>query len=222
MRWLVTEKFNKLIAPYVNQVKKVAVVGGSSLEPELKFIVEHLPSVEINFLGVESATESEFFTYLDLNIEQDNPRMRYDLVLCSQVLEHVWDVKVAIQNLVNLTNDDGYIWIACPASNYAHGSPDFYSAGYQPELICKLLELRGVQVIHKELLGSKRNYFMTHAIQIWPSRYEHQFPLAAGFSRYFLNQIFGRFFAIFKSPIVQSTSKYATETFVLARKLSRS
>jgi SAM-dependent methyltransferase len=218
MRWAVVEVYNKLIQPYEKQIHTIAVVGGASNEPELQ-IFQNKIGLELHSFGIDSKTGISKFNYLDLNVAQDKPDLQFDLILCSQVLEHVWDVRQALSNLVALTKPGGLLWVACPASNYAHGSPDYFSAGYQPSLIEKLLENEGKEIISSGLLGTKRYYFMTHAIQIWGSKKEHTSPLTSGFSRYFFLQIFERLFAYLRSSKIISSPKYATETYVLGKKL---
>jgi hypothetical protein len=221
MRWKVVEVFTELTKPFVSEIQSIAVVGGSANEPELE-IFQNNKNLVVHFYGIDSNVGSQDFTYLDLNLSpnQDNgfSNMKYDLILCSQVLEHIWDIKQGLETLAQLATNNGLIWVACPASNYAHGSPSYFSAGYQPELISNLLEKQGIKIFSKGCLGSKRYYFMTHALQIWATRNEHISPLTFGFSRYFPSQIFGRFMAIFKSPKITTELKYATETYVLARK----
>ncbi len=98
----------------------------------------------------DSRVKTELF---DLNISQSVDK-NYDLVLCSQVLEHFYDVKQAIQNLAKLVRQGGLLWIACPASNYAHGSPKYFSAGYTPGLITNPLPLEDFEVILQKNMGS--------------------------------------------------------------------
>ena len=218
MRWAVVNIFNELILPFKNHIKTIAVVGGASNEPELQ-LFRTKTDLELFSFGIDSNTGISKFTYLDLNSPIESTRSQYDLILCSQVLEHVWDVKQALKNLVSLAKPNGLIWIACPASNYAHGSPDYFSSGYQPSLIEKLLEKESVEILGSGLIGSQRYYFMTHALQVWGTKNEHKSPLTSGFSRYFFSQIFGRLFCYLKSTKIVGDPKYATETYVLARKI---
>lgn len=146
----------------------------------------------------------------------------FELVLCSQVLEHVYDVKQAIHNLAQLVAVGGYLWIACPASNYPHGSPEYFSAGYVPELITRLLNPLGFEIIFAEKYGSPRMYFFTHALQYWPTQREYLFPLRFKISRYFFHDLLNRLVAMAKSPKFGSELHYATETIVFARKLRKS
>ena len=155
MRWYIVEIFGNLISQVTENLDSIALVGGHIFEPELKF----LEYKDLTYYGVEfdSRVKTELF---DLNISQSVDK-NYDLVLCSQVLEHVYDVKLAIENLAKLVRKGGYLWIACPASNYAHGSPEYFSAGYTPELITNLLAPLDFEIILAEKYRSKRMHFYT-------------------------------------------------------------
>ncbi len=212
MRWQIVEIFGNLISQVSESLDSIALVGGHIFEPEL----EVLKYKDLTHYGVEfdSRVKTELF---DLNISQIVDK-NYDLVLCSQVLEHVYDVKQAIENLAKLVRQGGFLWIACPASNYAHGSPEYFSAGYTPELITNLLPLEDFEVIFAEKYGSERMYFYTHTLQRWPTQREYKFPLRFKFSRYFFRDFFWRIIALFKSPKFDSELHHATETVVFARK----
>ncbi len=212
MRWQIVEIFGNLISQVSESLDSIALVGGHIFEPEL----EVLKYKDLTHYGVEfdSRVKTELF---DLNISQIVDK-NYDLVLCSQVLEHVYDVKQAIENLAKLVRQGGFLWIACPASNYAHGSPEYFSAGYTPELITNLLPLEDFEVIFAEKYGSERMYFYTHTLQRWPTQQEYKFPLRFKFSRYFFRDFFWRIIALFKSPKFDSELHHATETVVFARK----
>lgn len=212
MRWEILRIFKDSIAPFDSEINTVAIVGGFAEEPELKY----LPSKEFSFFGIDRGNIDKF-THFDLNIPSAN-KEQFDLVICSQVLEHVYDVKIALENLVDLVKPGGYLWVACPASNYAHGSPDYFSAGYSHQLITQLIKPTGVQIILAENYGSPRMYFYTHAIQYWPTRREYEFPLYLKPSRYFLQQLFWRICAFTKSAKFNSNLHSATETIVFAHK----
>jgi SAM-dependent methyltransferase len=213
MRWHIVEIFRVKISEVTEKLDSIALVGGHIFEPELKV----LQYDALTHYGVEfdPRVETELF---DLNIPQVTDK-GYDLVLCSQVLEHVYDVKQAIENLAKLVRKGGYLWIACPASNYAHGSPEYFSAGYTPELITNLLPPEDFEFILAEKYGSERMYFYTHTLQRWPTQSEYYFPLRFRFSRYFFRDLFWRIIALFKSPKFDSELHHATETVVFARKL---
>lgn len=217
MRWEVTKKFYQSISPFLEDIQSVAVVGGSSREPELA-ILQNITELNLEIFGIDPEVwETEKFHYVDLNYPILEQYKKFDLLLCSQVLEHLWDVKQALSNLTKLTAPGGLIWIGCPASNFPHGLPGYFSAGYQPDLIVNLLKLQKIEIITQGVLGSKRYYFLTHALQAWATIGQYRVPLFFGLSRYYPFQILDRLSATFKSSKTSNLQKFATESYVLAR-----
>jgi hypothetical protein len=159
MRDEITKIFLTEISPYIAKIKSVAVVGGNQMDPEAKILIE-MGINSIDYYGIDPS-----MIQLDLNLPY-KPSKNYDLVISSQVLEHIYDVKQGLQTLANLTSIGGFLWIGCPASNRSHGSPHYFSAGYQPELITNLLKLSSFNSLSSGVLGSKRLYFMTHALRV--------------------------------------------------------
>ena len=126
VRKLVTAKFNEWIESSIKP-QSIAVVGGDSAEPEL----EHLSDSKMTFFGIENTNNDPRFRRLDLNSELPNNTADedYDLVLCSQVLEHLYNVPKALKTITSLVKPGGHVWLGFPSSNFPHGSPEYYSAG---------------------------------------------------------------------------------------------
>jgi hypothetical protein len=225
MRETVVSIFLQAIEPHLGNIDSIAVVGGSKRDPEVVEL-EKIKNFVVTTYGIDD--DSDF--KLDLNLS-NKMVLKYDLVICSQVLEHVYDVKYAIANLVNLLEVNSLLWIACPASNRSHGSPEYFSAGYQPELIINLAQEYNLELIKFGKLGSKRLYFFTHALRVWPNQKELYSPIFKyDFNRFsgskiknifrFFRDFPGRLFATFLSPKVNEQVEFATETFVLFQKSS--
>jgi SAM-dependent methyltransferase len=226
MRHEIVKVFETVAAPKLRHVKAVAVVGGSRREPELCSLHSQ---VLVDYFGIANDDLEPNFEFLDLNHRPTKAVGRYDLVLCSQVLEHVWDVRAAIDNLVNLTSPGGFLWIGCPTSNFPHGSPHYYSAGYTSELIVNLLEQSGVEVIDSGMVGSERNYVWTHAHRHWPSEAELARPLRASVAMAFHSggslpkrllrcaRRLTLFPLLTTDATVVSDVRFATESWVLGR-----
>ena len=204
----------------------IAVVGGSSNEPELLKILTLYPMAKVMFYGIENADLESPFTALDLNLPSDITQ-RFDLVLCAQVLEHIWNLNVAFENLSKLLNlDCGLLWINCPASNMVHGSPKYFSAGYSVEMLTQHLEMVNLEVALASSFGSRRLYFFTHALQFWPTNFELRHPiltyrpLRSYGHKIVLETIrgfLGRTYSLLLSPKETSAPLYATESFALAK-----
>lgn len=230
MRWIVTDEFSQLICPLIDKINKVAIVGGSCKDPEMRWLKKNRPSVQFYYFGIEpvsiESNEDEGFSYFDLNQEQDFQIQEYDLVFCAQVLEHVWDVKQALYNLVSLTAPGGYIFVNCPASCRAHGSPEYYSAGYQPQLLVNLLINMDVEPLVSNVVGSSRAYYFEHQLRRWPRKDEYKFPLRLQLSCENGFWAIVRWIFILPKNLVAMTKKAkpnsnidtGIQTYVLARK----
>lgn len=158
MRWEVAKRFDQSISPIRSEVKSIALVGGSENDSEIKQFLN--TGVSVTFLGVEPV-KNFHFRYFDLN-QKNVIDEQYDLVICSQVLEHIWDLKVGLENLANLTKPNGHLWINCPFSNHSHGSPEYFSAGYAPQIILKLISpLKLEKFWHVRLAHGGNTFLLT-------------------------------------------------------------
>lgn len=225
MRYLVTREFTRWFLGLDSKPINIAVVGGTSQDPEVIEIKRNTPSVNINYYGIENPFSDINFTYLNLN-NSSHTLKKYDLVLCSQVLEHVWNIENTFEVLTSMVTKNGFLWLNCPASNMAHGSPAYFSAGYTADFVAENFKIRGFTILESRHYGSKRFYFMTHALRFWATESEHLRPLTSynfqpgsflGVIRKFLKDLPGRFVSLFYSKTILSTVEFATETLVLAQ-----
>lgn len=227
MRESVVRDFQERVLPLVPEAAHVALVGGSRYDPELRVLPA---SVKVEYLGIDNALDEPEFTCLDLNLSGTTPTASFDLVICSQVLEHLWDVKAGIANLAALVRPGGLLWIGCPASNFAHGSPDYFAAGYAPELLTRLVALAGMEVIEARCIGSRRAYLWTHALHHWPTEDELRHPVREPLRKALRSEgpvwkRAGRGLAALKSAALlladaKTTTdiEWATETWLFARR----
>lgn len=200
----------------------LAIVGGDLSEPELLALQKLGIYLSVTVLGVETSGES----YLDLNIPMENVQRNFDIVICSQVLEHVWDIDSAFRNLNFLLGPNSLLWISTPASNRFHGSPEYFFAGFSEKLLRKMALKFDFKDVRTGTFGSHRNYLATHSLDIWLSPRGHRFPLLSAFDsktlpiRLILTM---RFFArlvylSFISGKLTSNPRYASESWLFARK----
>ncbi len=141
----------------------VAVVSGSVNEPELSFLSE---GIEVHFLSYE-----ENPALFDLGKDWSHSRWieyhhRYDVVLCEQVLEHLLDPKLAIQNLSQILSPNGILHLSVPAIDNRHGEPHFYYAGFATELIEHWLRGLGLVVLDVSSWDSDKGSRM-HSTSDW-------------------------------------------------------
>lgn len=201
---------------------KIAIVGGSKSEPEIQALISLGFSVDVTIFGLDNDN-----VYLDLNeYYLLDKQKEFDLILCSQVLEHIWNHDSFFSNLIMLMSPSTYLWLGCPASNRVHASPDYFSAGFTVQYLRKNLEHRGLKIWASGMLGSKRNYLATHLLPVWLSQKGHQCPILFAFNgRTFIVRCFfsfqylgSNFFLSFKSPRILRSERFATETWILAQR----
>jgi hypothetical protein len=223
-RALVLVNFGLFVEEYFPSGKRleVAVVGGSMHEPELKLLANLGYPTSVEIFGIDDGD-----TWLDLNDTNGfNPALsrEFDLVLCSQVLEHVWNHSGAIKILSTLLNSDGFLWLACPASNKSHASPHYFSAGFSPEYLEYQVEASSLKCVSKGQIGTARLYRATHLLPTWLTVKEHRSPFLSAFSSQSIGkQLFLRFRyhftcfgLLFSSGKPTASGRWATESWVIA------
>lgn len=214
---LFVEELTKL---NLTRVTKVAVIGGSGDEPEISLLRQLLPVFELYILGVDNLAD----TFFDLNTTNPSHSEKYDLILCSQVLEHIWAHENAFVQFQKLLATDGHLWISCPASNRPHGSPDYFSAGFTSSFLVNHAEQVNLTVRGSGTFGSKRNYFAVHLLNNWLTPKGHQWPVLFCFEgkKYWKQIVLTvRYFSIvimlhFVSKKLTTSLRYSTESWLLA------
>jgi hypothetical protein len=166
----VTEEFRNECLK-VDKLTSVAIVGGSLGDHEVAIIKEKFPLARFEIYGIE---EGQIF--LDLN-SIPNLVGDFDLVLCTNVIEHIYHHENFAKNLLSLLNLNGTLWCCFPYSDMYHGSPDYYSAGFDPDYMVKLFARNGGAIGKNGIIGSRRSYLFTHLLKDWPSEFRYNHPL---------------------------------------------
>jgi SAM-dependent methyltransferase len=225
VRWIVIEKLEEVLSSF-EVGESIAVLGGTSKDPEVEVLKKQFPESKITYLGIENDSNDSPFSYLDLN-ESKEFKETFDFVVCSQVLEHLWNLEVAINMISELVPIDGHIWINCPTSNMPHGSPEYYSAGYTPLYLEKNFEKLGFRTLSSGSFGSQRYYKATHLLRLWSTKKEHDHPvwgyrisgrITLGKIKEMLFRMPGRFAMITWNSDVREDIDFATETYYFGKK----
>lgn len=198
----------------------LALVGGSPNDPELKALLKFAKLKRVTYFGIESGE------WLDLNEPPSGLYPKFDFVLCSQVLEHIWNHKNFFSNISQLVETGGHVWIAAPASNRPHGSPSYFSAGFTAEYLSLNLASSGFKIVSEGNIGTRRLYKSLHTMPTWLSYRAHRWPLLFGFDdlpkkyRYFYRLRYSIRLAELKinSGKITSSISTATEAWCLAKK----
>jgi hypothetical protein len=218
-RYLVLNEFLKVME--LEKVKKslnIIVVGGDPLrEPEVAALKALNYEIEVTTVGLG---DSDIICDLNiLNPELNAISYNSDLVLCSQVLEHVWNHENFFKNLRYMVDTESYLWLACPAVNRPHGSPEFYSPGFTHEYLAKNLHNKGFKILLASSLGSMRLYVGSLFFNLWLSVSEHESPLKEIqiLKNRSLKKRISYVLLSWVSPKITFKERYATESFVFAQ-----
>ena len=220
---VLAEFMSQILMNFENGSKlKVAILGGGSDEPEIRALEQLGFSSEIRIFGIDKKNE-----YLDLNqIYEEEFDLEFDLILCSQVWEHIWCHENAFRNILHIMSAGSHVWLACPTSNRAHASPDYFSAGFTRTYLVNNLEYLGLSIISSGQLGTARNHRATHTMPVWLTVKSHMLPVLHSFPghkkgtrialvfRYFLRNLELFLF----SNKITSDDAFATESWVFAKK----
>ena len=91
---------------------------------------------------------------------------RFDLVLCTEVLEHVLDWDAAFGNLAAATAEDGYLLLSAPHFYFLHEQPHDYWRP-TPHAIAAFAVRHGLQVRQAVRAGDAVDVFLTLGASLW-------------------------------------------------------
>lgn len=209
-----------------NAESSIAIVGGSRHEPELKLLDINTENVDI--FGI---SQGEIFLDVNTHSVPKAYRARYDLVLCSGVVEHIYNHDNLIKCLKDLLVDSGQIFFSFPISNMYHGSPDYFSPGFTTDFFIKSFERQGLLIEDSGSLGGERIYFFTHTLNQWPDFRLYRRPLlfhvvhCLGLSelprpkiKFLFHRLWARAFAWLIPKTLSNEDKWQHAGWLLARK----
>jgi hypothetical protein len=145
----------------------------SEPDPEIEIVKSRLKNSKIFSIGIGSDVDIK----LDLDLDVWSNDGFFDLLIVSNVLEHIWNLENAFNNFTNMLKLNSFLYVIGPTSNFYHLSPNFYSSGYTSEFVENNMANRQFKTIVSGGVGSQRLSFMQHALRSWPSSKAHSFPL---------------------------------------------
>tara|TARA_A100001015_G_scaffold316931_1_gene432495 strand:- start:872 stop:1567 length:696 start_codon:yes stop_codon:yes gene_type:complete len=219
-RKLLLEKFDNFCSKQ-NFPKNftIAIVGGSREEPELEIIKKYTNIEKISVFGIDSQSDD----YFDLNIKNENREyIKFDFILCNQVIEHIWDINEFYLNLKSLCSANTILYINCPKSNMEHGSPEYFSSGYSVKFLEKNLEKINFKILESGEVGSEVYYKSIHLLQDWLTEEEvsNRYKFKSKSLRFKLKHFSKLFnigsYLVLKRNNNRKTSNFMTDAFVFA------
>lgn len=221
-RALVIEQFLRQIGSqhFNDDELKVGVIGGSKMDPEIEALRSKGFKLNVTTFGIENS---------DVNLDLNEPLKfnnvdHFHLILCSQVLEHIWNHQTFFDNLKAISKKNTFLWLAVPAINHPHGSPEYFSAGFSPEYLIKNLSAKGFEVIDSGSIGSKRLYFSATFLGRWLSVDEYRNPIFEIFklkslqkNLYHKERVFDLLRVSFKSKKIINDIRFSTESWCFSK-----
>jgi SAM-dependent methyltransferase len=111
--------------------------------------------------GLEPAT-SGYYTHLDYESDVTEipvPDAAFDVVLCTEVLEHVPEPIPALHEIVRILRPGGSLLISAPLGSHLHQEPYHFYGGYTPYWYLHFLPAAGCDVTSIESNGGFFSFF---------------------------------------------------------------
>jgi hypothetical protein len=229
MRSKATGKFIDFISELETDPARVAILGGTSQDPEAEYLIQNYQKIELHFFNIENTNSDSNYHHLDINSDKEINVFRgyFDLIISCHVIEHIWNHQNFFDLFSKLSCPNAAIWVNCPTSNIVHGSPDYFSAGFTAKYLKLNLQERGFQSVKEGQFGNKRNYFGAHIFGYWLSPAENRHPLLQynfqtgtfqGIVKKFIIDLPSRIFLEFQSNEESPNSRFHTESYLGAIK----
>lgn len=161
--WIRNE-ISEILIKNSKRIDTVLNVGSSTL----KFRTEVQPCIDKNIFAPLRNQGKEIY-HLDIKKDEgvdivcdisniNTISRKFDLVICTNLLEHVKGLKKVVDDLKSLINNGGYLLVTVPHLYFYH--PDPIDTMYRPDNK-SLEELFRFQVISSEIIKLKRPYILT-------------------------------------------------------------
>ena len=135
------------------EFKKIKLQGsclelGANKDIYRNFLKPNSKNYVTIFSNIEKKNKA--FLYLDLQ-KKINHNIKYDNVIAYNVLEHVYDIDIALKNINFLLKKNGRIYGSTPFIYRIHGAPDDYSRYSKSFIELKLKDNKFEDVNIKEI-----------------------------------------------------------------------
>ena len=163
-KYLLLNSFYKSIVDFKLPKKiNIAVVGGGSNQAEIVLLNQMGFEAEVTVFGIKD--EDVFFDLNKVNSISNNKF--FDLVICTQTLEHIWNHDNFFNNMQLLSKPKSILYLNCPKSNKVHMAPIFYSSGFTSSYLEKNLQNKNFKILKSGELGGEVLYKSIHITQSW-------------------------------------------------------
>ncbi len=107
---------------------------------------------ELSFLSYKNTTLLEYPPY-DLHNYYDEFYDKFDFLIFSQTIEHLYNPFMALENIYKYVKPGGYVFTSVPTINIPHSTPIHYN-GYNPMGLALLFLSTGFEVVETGQWGN--------------------------------------------------------------------
>ena len=162
------DEWVKKIAAQIPENSKVLDVGAGKCR--YKELFQHCKYLTQDFCQAEGCTDGNY-KYGNINFISDItqipvPKGSFDVVLCTEVLEHVPDPITAIKEFSRILKKGGRLYLTAPLGSGLHMMPHHYYGGFTPSFYKKYLEEFGLELISIEPNGGLLKHFLQEAKRV--------------------------------------------------------
>jgi len=139
---------------------------GSGSQPYRKFIEdlgmkyvshdfsEYTAELHNGFFGLHNSESSEKKPQIVCDALDIPLTEKYDLILCTEVLEHVPNPVALLEHAFALSSTHGYLLFTVPGNSWTHQAPYYFSAGLSPFWFDHHIRKFGGEIIDGVLIGN--------------------------------------------------------------------
>lgn len=173
----------RFIDKYAKRKKKILDIGCGvgTIDLYLAKANKHVVGIDISQNGIKIAKKnaqkfglSKSVRYVVANFPTEAPKGKFDLIICSEILEHIKQDKLAVIKIRNLLNNNGLVITSSPSKNaplYRIGLLGNFDKmvghlrRYTVGSYTRLFKNSGLQVLEtKKTEGILRNFLFTNII----------------------------------------------------------
>jgi SAM-dependent methyltransferase len=117
-----------------------------------------------DFFGLHNSEAPNVFPEIICDAMDIPENSKFDVILCTEVLEHIPDPVALLEKAVNLCKPGGFLIFTVPGSSWTHQAPYYFSSGLSPFWFEFHLKKFGASVINGIVIGNLRtNTFQSMA-----------------------------------------------------------
>ena len=143
-------EFEKYIEKYQFNIDKLLVFSGDK-DPE----IEYLNGRYRQILNIEYEKNPELYDLHNLQINKHN---NFDFVCLHQILEHLYNPVLCLENIKKYMAKGGYLYINVPICNPPHSEPFHFYTGYTLMGLLCIAKTAGFKILEAGQWGNKE-YF---------------------------------------------------------------